>query len=438
MNKSRRQNGDVGGEEGPLLRVILVGRSAAAGALRRDTSIELIRAREPLDAAAELITGADGEGPADARRAVVLVEPSAVPSGEEGQFLAALARADAAAPVVVLSANGVPPAWGDAVRADPDTIDGASLRRLAAARPAAAAATDSPVRTNAAAAEGLLDARGVEREELDDLACLRAVLAGADVADPCVRALRARLGDATLRLDLAERSPTPARWAEPVEHRGRRFGWLVGDGAAPPKARAAADWLGLWLALRDQHAQLRADAFIDPLTGAWNRRYFDRYLPQAIEHARKARHELSLLVFDIDDFKRFNDDHGHGVGDDILAETVRLIRATVRPEDRVCRIGGDEFAVVFYGLEGPRDPSSQHPASIAAIIARFQHQVRQQRFTKLGADFPGRLTVSGGMATFPWDAGDGPGLLVKADELALESKRQGKNTITFGAAPLRS
>jgi diguanylate cyclase (GGDEF)-like protein len=138
------------------------------------------------------------------------------------------------------------------------------------------------------------------------------------------------------------------------------------------------------------------------------------------------------MVFDIDDFKKYNDQFGHGAGDDILRESVRLLNSVIRQGDRVCRIGGDEFAVIFADSEAPRQPGSHHPETVDVIARRFQQQICTMRFPKLGAEAPGTLSISGGLATYPWDGGDPDTLLQHADRLALESKRKGKNAVTLG------
>jgi diguanylate cyclase (GGDEF)-like protein len=171
---------------------------------------------------------------------------------------------------------------------------------------------------------------------------------------------------------------------------------------------------------------------VDDLTGAFNRRYFDRFMAAALAQAKRDRHALTLMVFDLDDFKSYNDRWGHPAGDDILRETVRLLRSVIRPSDRVCRIGGDEFAVVFYEPTGPRDPGSRPPDDPHRIAQRFQQQIREHRFPKLGGCAPGSLTVSAGIATYPWDGRTPAELVLRADQLALESKRAGKNAITMG------
>ena len=123
--------------------------------------------------------------------------------------------------------------------------------------------------------------------------------------------------------------------------------------------------------------------------------------------------------------------YGHGTGDEILRETVKLLKSVVRPTDRVCRIGGDEFAVIFHEPEGPRESGSRHPQTIHALAGRFQKQIREHKFPRL-TEAPGPLTISGGLASFPWDGATAAELLARADELALESKKLGKNVIAIG------
>lgn len=272
-----------------------------------------------------------------------------------------------------------------------------------------------------------------------------AMLGGRGVVEPALGMLRSRAGRSDLEF-VEQSSPeqkAPAGGAA-VEFGGRVFGWLVArrdpetltprHEARPgePTLGEHARWLAGWLALADQHRRLRAEAMTDRVSGAWNRRYFDRFLAAAIEQARAKRQMLTVLVFDLDNFKRFNDEFGHEAGDMILRETVSLMHSLTRPTDRICRIGGDEFAVIFYEPEGPRDQHSRHPTHFADVAERFQRAIVEQRFPRLGIDAPGRLTISGGLATFPWDGATPEDLLRKADQLALESKRSGKNGITLG------
>src|SRR5690606_27223918 len=82
--------------------------------------------------------------------------------------------------------------------------------------------------------------------------------------------------------------------------------------------------------------------------------------------------------------------------------------------------------------EGPRETGSAHPETVEQIANRFQAEICRMKFPKLGMEAPGNLSVSAGLATFPWDGRDGTSLLEHADQLALQSKRRGKNAITLG------
>lgn len=218
----------------------------------------------------------------------------------------------------------------------------------------------------------------------------------------------------------------------PVVYGRQRLGVLTSQTADRDTMLEWAGWLGTWLMLQRRYTEYRVLAYRDELTGAWNRRYFFTFLTKAIEQARLRRQSLTLMVFDIDDFKLYNDRFGHAAGDEILSESVRLLRSVIRQGDRVCRIGGDEFAVVFADPEGPREEGSNVPEAIESIARRFQDQVCQMRFPKLGLEAPGTLSISGGLATYPWDGLEPQTLLDHADQLAMQSKRKGKNAITFG------
>ncbi len=273
---------------------------------------------------------------------------------------------------------------------------------------------------------------------------LGAMLAGRDPVAAALASITALRGQAVRYVPAAEAEAghRSVHGMAPVAYGGRVYGYLGVEGALPAWLTQDASWLAGWAALAVQHERLRAEAFCDELTGAWNRRYFSRFLASAITQSRAMRRPVSLLVFDIDNFKSFNDRYGHAAGDDILIETVRLLKTIVRPSDRVCRVGGDEFAVIFHDPEGPRNPGSPESAaglqSVADIARRFQKQLCEHRFPKLADQAPGSCSISGGMATFPWDGQTPEELLERADALALQSKRQGKNAITLGPGAERA
>ncbi len=252
-----------------------------------------------------------------------------------------------------------------------------------------------------------------------------------------IELLHRRLGLASLYLLAPGEKPIPDRDGVHIRLSaadGRLLGTLVVDEKNEHLAYAWSGWLTSWLRAAEHVRQLQLDADLDPLTGAFNRRALLRYLQQSIESAKERRQALTVMVFDVDGLKAYNDTYGHAAGDDVLRETVRLLRSVIRPGDRVCRIGGDEFVVVFYDPAGPRSPDSEHPRSAEELAKRFQSQVARCRFPKLGDEAPGRLSVSGGLSTYPWDGVDAETLIRRADERAMRAKREGKNAIIFGPA----
>ncbi len=224
----------------------------------------------------------------------------------------------------------------------------------------------------------------------------------------------------------------------PVIYRKHTLGILH----APPPAQLDtlmpwADWIARWLALDRRMTTLWDIAQHDPLTGLWNRRYFSHFLELILTRATTERFQVTLMVFDIDDFKHYNDTYGHPAGDEILKEASSLLRSVVREHDVVARIGGDEFAVIFWDPQGPREPHSTHPTDVRQAAERFRRAICEHKFPKLSAQAPGNLTISGGLASFPWDGRDAEHLIAQADKMAFLSKRQGKNALVFGPGALR-
>ncbi len=271
-------------------------------------------------------------------------------------------------------------------------------------------------------------------EPLGDTDLVEAVLT--DPEGTRLRALRViaqQTGWSDLRLAAAEGAAgEPPRGAAEVRYGRRSFGALCSGQATESQLRPWAEWLARWLALDQSYREFRQMAFHDELTSAGNRRFYDLFMRRVLPEAARRRRPVTVMVFDIDDFKSYNDRFGHEAGDEILRETVRLLNSVIRTGDRVCRIGGDEFVVVFADMEGPREPGSHHPQSVELIAGRFQDQICRMKFPKLGLEAPGTLSISGGLATYPWDGRTPEELLRHADALALQSKKTGKNVITMG------
>lgn len=218
-----------------------------------------------------------------------------------------------------------------------------------------------------------------------------------------------------------------------VEYEGQCFGVLAAAEPATVDDLAPwAGWLARWVALQRHVRELAAQALRDELTGLYNRRYFNRFLNRVVRRAQRERFCVTLLMFDIDNFKQYNDRHGYAAGDGVLVDTGRLMQSGVRAHDVVARIGGDEFAVIFWDKQEPRRANSKHPQDVSQAAERFQRAVWEHRFPRLGEGALSRLTISGGLATFPWDGHEPEDLMRVADRMLRQSKSQGKNVITLG------
>ena len=224
--------------------------------------------------------------------------------------------------------------------------------------------------------------------------------------------------------------------AAPLQHRGVNFGTLVLEGAAKStritdQLQQSAAWLTAMLVLNRNFKNLRRLADTDELSGAYNRRYFMENVPHLLDRARRDRFCVTILLFDIDDFKQYNDQFGHAAGDAIIREVIRLLRHCTRNRDMVARVGGDEFAVVFWDEGGPRQPDSQHPRTVLNIAQRFRKAVAEHPWNAEGGPISGKLSISGGLATFPWDAQNLTDLLAVADQELMRAKSIGKNAIVL-------
>jgi diguanylate cyclase (GGDEF)-like protein len=157
---------------------------------------------------------------------------------------------------------------------------------------------------------------------------------------------------------------------------------------------------------------------VDALTSAYSRRALNELSERALAEARRHRRPLSVLMIDADHFKRINDTYGHEAGDEVLIELVRRIRHTLRTEDFVGRIGGEEFVAVL--PDTPEEEARQVSERLRAVVAR-------DTFIHNGEEIP--FTVSIGVAERDPGEGEFEALLRRADDAMYAAKRAGRNRV---------
>ena len=175
--------------------------------------------------------------------------------------------------------------------------------------------------------------------------------------------------------------------------------------------------------LREKVQQSIELALVDPLTGLNNRRFLENHLSTMLANAKIRRSPLSLMILDIDFFKRVNDTHGHDCGDEVLKGFADRMRAIVRGGDLLCRLGGEEFVIVMPNVAAP----------LARRIAeRARLAVEQEPFIidSAGKSIP--VTVSIGLAECE-PASDAVSLYKRADKALYRAKSEGRNRVCVDA-----
>lgn len=184
------------------------------------------------------------------------------------------------------------------------------------------------------------------------------------------------------------------------------------------------------------HYQLRMEqagelAHRDPLTGLYNRRYLHQQLEHWIPRAKKERLPISLFLLDVDHFKSINDTWGHDVGDRVLRLLGGLMNSLFRTDDVVCRFGGEEFAILL--CDNREGGCKDHPTEVLSYAERLRKAAESLPLSGDDGRALANITISGGIATFPWDANSAEDLLRKADQALYRAKRNGRNRIYFAA-----
>lgn len=218
----------------------------------------------------------------------------------------------------------------------------------------------------------------------------------------------------------------------PLTAQGRTMGMLhvrsntmIGTQQAD-LAEAAGEQLSLALHNLRLQESLRQQSIRDPLTGLFNRRYLEESIEREVARCSRRGAPLSVMMFDVDHFKRFNDSHGHDGGDALLAALGKLIRGHCRTEDIACRYGGEEFTIIL--PEMPLQRALERAESL-------RREVEAMRVVHLGKPLA-PVTSSIGVAAMP-EHGDASSQLLRVADAALyAAKHGGRNRVEIAAVGL--
>jgi diguanylate cyclase (GGDEF)-like protein len=176
-------------------------------------------------------------------------------------------------------------------------------------------------------------------------------------------------------------------------------------------------------ALTSKLGVARREALMDPLTHLWNRRGASVLLKGAFANADHRGTPLALALLDLDNFKRINDNHGHQTGDEVLRRVASRLLSSVRGDDAICRIGGDEFLVLMADTD----------AAVAARVAeRIRHAITDTAVPTRDGAMPMSVSV-GCTIRQPRDPADTDALLERADQALMQSKAAGRNRVRISS-----
>jgi diguanylate cyclase (GGDEF)-like protein len=163
-------------------------------------------------------------------------------------------------------------------------------------------------------------------------------------------------------------------------------------------------------------ADFRMASIMDNLTGLYNYAYFMDRLKHEQFRADRNNSHFSVIIFDLDRFKKVNDTYGHEKGNVLLKAVAEILTTNARGMDTVARYGGEEFVILM-----PDSSGAEHE-----MADRIRKKVEEKPFDGI-ADGPLRITISGGICTYPNDARSGAEVLIKADKALYAAKEGGRN-----------
>jgi len=271
---------------------------------------------------------------------------------------------------------------------------------------------------------GPLQGTIIQMDTRNDLTLGRSKQAGVLIPDPGLSRVHARVF----------RRQTPIRTEFYIEDCGSTNGTFVagqristptalGDGSRVGLGRRTVLRFSLQDALEEQALiRVHESALRDRLTGAYNRGAFDDRLNSEFSTSLSRGTPLALLLFDIDHFKRLNDNHGHQAGDAVLRDVVKGVQRALRPEDVLSRYGGEEFAVIL------KNVSSR---SVHVMAERVRVAVEGLELDWQGESIRVTVSVGGAYLARAAAVADPAAMIAAADEALYEAKHQGRNRVVL-------
>lgn len=177
--------------------------------------------------------------------------------------------------------------------------------------------------------------------------------------------------------------------------------------------------------LTEKNRELEHLAITCPLTGIYNRRYFQLRFEEEIERAQRYKHMVSVAMLDLDHFKKVNDTYGHLVGDEVLKRVAKILRDSVRASDMVARYGGEEFVLVF--------PETA-PAAVFPVTIRIRQRIQNCRIETASEVI--KVTASIGISGYdPSGSEPAEDVVRQADEALYNAKESGRNRVLLYGHP---
>ncbi|MBT2373409.1 sensor domain-containing diguanylate cyclase [Pseudomonas fluorescens] len=226
---------------------------------------------------------------------------------------------------------------------------------------------------------------------------------------------------ASIRLSALQLSHWREEYRVQLPQRGLR--WVRGEATPEELPGGGTLWHGYVSDISDLkrvEEELRALSITDSLTGIYNRRYFQDRLRAEMIRVKRTSGALAVIMFDIDHFKRINDQHGHAVGDGVLQELCRRIRQRLRRTDVFCRLGGEEFMVLCPHTDG---------AQAYSLALELWQALRSAPMERVGT-----VTASFGVASWWVDEGE-DSLLLRADSGVYAAKQAGRDRVEVERLP---